>query len=74
MSGFFFGKRLRRNWHVFGVDADLFEDIGFKFFVLLMTDEPKLSAEESDLSLVPLQGAVDVLVELEGRVFGCVLV
>jgi hypothetical protein len=74
LSGFFFGERLRGNWHISGVDADLFEDIGFELFVLLMTDEPELSAEESDLSLVPLEGAVDVLVELEGRVFGSVLV
>ena len=65
MSGFFFGKRLRRNWHVSGVDADFLEDIGFKLFILLMTDEPELSSEESDLPLVPLEREVDVLVELE---------
>ena len=74
MSGLFFSERLRRNWHISGVDADLLEDIGFELFVLLMADEPKLSPKESDLFLVPLEGAVDVFVELEGRVFGCVLV
>jgi len=74
LSGFFFSERLRGYWHVSSIDADLLEDIGFELFVLLITDEAKLSAEESDLFLIPFKGAVYIFVELEGRVFGCVLV
>jgi hypothetical protein len=39
-----------------------------------VTDESELTAEESDLPFVPPERAVDVLVEIDSRVFRGVLV
>ena len=41
---------------------------------MLILNEFELSSKESDLFLVPLQGAKDVLIEFEGRVLGVVFV
>lgn len=40
----------------------------------MILNEFELSSKESDLFLVPLQGAKDVLIEFEGRVLGVVFV
>lgn len=64
LGSFFFCEGFRRDGKVVGIVLDLFEDVGFKLLVLLIADEFELSSEEANLSLVPLERAEDVLIEL----------
>lgn len=74
LCGFFFGEGFGGDGCVFCELVDFFEDAGLEFLVVLILDEFELSSKEADLFFVPLEGAVDVFVEFEGRVLGVVLV
>ena len=65
LSGFLLSKWFGGDGGILCKDLDLFENFSFELFVLLIADEFQLSAEESDLTLVPLERAVDVLIEFD---------
>jgi hypothetical protein len=65
LSSFFLSEGLGGYRSVLCEDLDLFENSFLKLFVLLIADKFELSAEEADLTLVPLERAEDVFVKLD---------